>query len=177
MYPLDVKDVFTCLLGFALFFGSLHLALKVPLRMARIVFKLVKYGIIMNFLILVLAFRSLSGDTRFMMLLGGAIWAPMILCFVGGRADDYERSLGRGKPAILIAPVLPGRTSKPSAAQQEKKANHSGIVVALLVLVLIVWFGVKMQEAFHFTLEGALGAAAIYTAWGKFSTGRWPWEL
>jgi hypothetical protein len=170
MYTLDLKDILTCLFGFALFFGPLHLALKVPLRMARIVFKLVKYGIILNFLILVLAFRSLSGDTRFVMLMGGAIWAPMILCFVGGRADDYERSMGRGKPAIAVVPVLPGRTSKAPVAPQEKKADKSGMVVALLILVGIAWFLVWVQSLFHFTLGGVLGATIIGGAWYLFIT-------
>jgi hypothetical protein len=167
MYPFDLKDILTCLFGFALFFGPLHLALKVPLRIARIVFKLIKYGIILNFLILVLAFRSLSGDKRCVMLMGGAIWASMILCFVGGRADDYERSMGRGNPAI---PVLPGRTSKALMAPQEKKADKFGIVVALLILVGIAWFLVWVQFLFHFTLVGVLGATIIGGAWYLFIT-------
>lgn len=90
-----MSDKLRYIVGCVALFGSLHLAIRVPLRMAGTVARLIKYGIILNFLTLVLAFRNLSGDTRFAMLVIGGVWAIMAYCLVEGRRDDYERSVGR----------------------------------------------------------------------------------
>jgi hypothetical protein len=172
MVTLVDGDTFRYIMVCVVLFGSLHLALRVPLRMAGIVFKLIKYGIILNFLMLVLAFHSLSGDTRFGMLLGVAIWAPMALCLVGGRADDYERSMGRGKPAIPVVPVVPASTSTAPLPPHEKKADKSGTVVMILTLVVIGLFLRWVESFVHFTLEGVVGATIIVTVWCSIISGR-----